>query len=118
MLIPRLSKQRSQSDADRASDKSIVRLCVLGLLCLLGAAQAFAGTTYDPKIDLTQTVDQVSANGDGTFSVQVTLTVKNAGNEKLVKLQILDKLDFVEPFRIHNVGRPQVLSGELTVNPD
>ncbi|RZV35868.1 MAG: hypothetical protein EX272_09705, partial [Chromatiales bacterium] len=96
---------------------------MLGLLCLFAAAQA--GETNpdkpdkpeNPGIGLKKSLDGVTANSDGTYSIRIRLAVRNTGDEDLVLLQITDSLDFVAPDQIVDVRIPQVLTGDLTPNP-
>ncbi|MDH3620168.1 MAG: hypothetical protein OER91_04710 [Gammaproteobacteria bacterium] len=90
---------------------------MLGLLCLFGAAQAGESNPDKPGIGLKKSLDGIWANDDGTYSVRITLAVRNTGNEDLARLQINNGLDFVAPDQIVEVGVPQVLTGDLTPNP-
>ena len=120
MFIPRLPRRRLDRRDGRASGKSVMWFCVLGLLCLFAAAQA-GETNPDipdkPGIGLKKSLDGVTANSDGTYSIRITLAVRNTGNEDLVRLQITESLDFVTPDQIVEVSVAQVLTGDLTANP-
>ena len=117
MFIPWLPKGRLDRRNARSSGKSIVWFCVLGLLCLYGGAQAGESNPDKPGIGLKKSLDGIWANDDGTYSVRITLAVRNTGNEDLVRLQINNGLDFVAPDQIVDVGIPLALTGDLTPNP-
>jgi len=107
---------RSHNNLDRRYGLSSSRLCTVGLLLLLGASQAFSATAPDPAIHLIQNAGDVESNGDGTFTVPITLAVRNVGNEELAKIQLTDDLDIFGMGRMVRLSTPRVLSGNLTLN--
>ena len=71
MFIPRLPRRRLDRENGRARGNSVTWICVLGLLCLFGVAQA-GETSPDrpdkPGIGLKKSLDGVTANSDGTYT--------------------------------------------------
>ena len=108
---------RLPSDFDRQSEWGVLRLCVLGLIMLLGASQAAAETSPKTEASWEKTAGEVTANGDGTYTVPITLQAVNTGDEKLVRLQLKDDLDIFGSGQLVDVSAPEVLAGELTLNP-
>ena len=72
----------------------------------------------EPRIALDKTAGPVAAAGAGAYSVPITLAVENLGKEPLVHLQLQDRLDIFGRGSLLEVSRPEVLAGQLSVNPD
>ena len=105
------------SNFDRQSEWAVLRLYVLGLVMLLGASQVAAETGPKTAVSWEKTAGVVTANGDGTYTVPITLEAVNTGDDKLVKLQFKDDLDIFGSGQLVDVSTPEVLVGELTLNP-
>jgi len=69
-----------------------------------------------PAIDVKKSAGEVVNNGDDTFSVPITITVTNTGNEALSSLQLEDDLDIFGAGRL--IAVDDLTSATLTVNPN
>ncbi len=79
---------------------------------------SFVATASKTDVSWAKTAGKVVANGDGTFTVPITLAATNTGNETLIELQFEDDLDIFGAGQVVSVSPPQVLSGSLTLNPN
>lgn len=103
---------------DRLLRLSCRQLLLVGVLLLPAISPAFAASTHHPEIELNQHVGDVESNSDGTFTVPITLTTRNVGDEKLVNIQLTDDLDIFGSGRMITVSTPKLISGNLALNAD
>ena len=69
----------------------------------------------DPAIDVTKVAGDVSAGTNGTFTVPITITITNIGNEALANVQVTDSLDIFGGGQLVAVENLAVAS--LSINP-
>ena len=73
-------------------------------------------TEPNPAIDVEKSVGEVVDNDDGTFTVAVTATVTNVGDEVLAELQLEDPLDIFGAGNLISVQ--DLVSDTLSINPN
>ncbi|NND70414.1 MAG: hypothetical protein HKN43_02440, partial [Rhodothermales bacterium] len=71
-----------------------------------------------PQIEFTKTAGEVVRNANGTYAVPIRLDITNVGQEEIIKLQLKDDLDIFESGHLVEFGPVEVLSGDLTLNPE
>jgi len=67
-----------------------------------------------PSISIAKTAGTIADNGDGTFSVDINLTVSNTGDERLGSVQIEDDLNIFETGTLLEVEN--IASTDFTLN--
>ncbi len=116
MFIPCLWARCPIRNLERKNDKPGWLVGALFLLVLCGTAPAVGQTTFVTDMELHQSVSRLVANGDGTYDVQVSVSISNTGSEELVNLQIEDDLDVFGSGSSVQANDLRVISGNLAVN--